>query len=98
MLAHRYRWIVALLLFAAGSINYMDRPATGVVAAYIQKSFAMTTSQLGLSFSTFFVGYALFAFAGGQLADRFGPVPTSCSPARSPPSRRWPSPGRRCSW
>ena len=76
MLAHRFRWIVALLLFVAGSINYMDRAAIGVVAPYIQKSFTMTTSQLGLTFSTFFVGYALFAFVGGQLADRFGPVRT----------------------
>jgi ACS family hexuronate transporter-like MFS transporter len=73
---HRYRWIVALLLFVAGSINYMDRAAIGVVAPYIQHSFALTTSQLGLTFSTFFVGYALFAFVGGQFADRFGPVRT----------------------
>ena len=69
----RYRWAVALLLFVAGSINYMDRAAIGVVAPYIQQSFALSSSQLGLIFSTFFVGYALFAFVGGQLADRFGP-------------------------
>lgn len=73
---HRYRWIVALLLFVAGSINYMDRAAIGVVAPYIQDSFTLTKAQLGLTFSTFFVGYALFAFVGGQLADRFGPVRT----------------------
>jgi len=74
--SHRYRWIVALLLFVAGSINYMDRAAIGVVAPYIQDSFTLTKAQLGLTFSTFFVGYALFAFVGGQLADRFGPVRT----------------------
>jgi MFS transporter, ACS family, hexuronate transporter len=73
---NRYRWTVALLLFIAGSINYMDRAAIGVVAPYIRESFTLTPSQLGLTFSTFFVGYALFAFVGGQLADRFGPVRT----------------------
>ncbi len=71
-----YRWTVALLLFVAGSINYMDRAAIGVVAPFIQKSFTLTPSQLGLTFSTFFIGYAVFAFVGGQLADRFGPVRT----------------------
>jgi sugar phosphate permease len=60
-------------LFIAGSINYMDRAAIGVVAPFIQKSFTLSPSELGLTFSTFFIGYALFAFVGGQLADRFGP-------------------------
>ncbi len=71
-----YRWTVALLLFIAGSINYMDRAAIGVLAPFIQKSFTLTPSQLGVTFSTFFIGYALFAFVGGQMADRFGPVRT----------------------
>jgi ACS family hexuronate transporter-like MFS transporter len=71
-----YRWTVALLLFIAGAINYMDRAAIGIVAPFIQKSFELSPSQLGLTFSTFFIGYALFAFVGGQLADRFGPVRT----------------------
>jgi ACS family hexuronate transporter-like MFS transporter len=72
-----YRWVVvALLLFIAGSINYMDRAAIGVVAPFIQKSFTLSPSQLGVAFSTFFIGYAVFAFVGGQLADRFGPVRT----------------------
>jgi MFS family permease len=67
---------VALLLFIAGSINYMDRAAIGVVAPLIQKSLSLSPSQLGVTFSTFFIGYALFAFVGGQIADRFGPVRT----------------------
>ncbi len=71
-----YRWSVALLLFIAGSINYMDRAAIGVVAPLIQKSLMLSPSQLGVTFSTFFIGYALFAFVGGQIADRFGPVRT----------------------
>ena len=72
-----YRWsVVALLLFIAGAINYMDRAGIGVLAPYIQKSFTLTPSQLGIAFSTFFIGYAVFAFVGGQLADRFGPLRT----------------------
>lgn len=72
-----FRWtVVALLLFIAGSINYMDRAAIGVVAPFIEKSFTLSPSQLGVAFSTFFIGYAVFAFVGGQLADRFGPKRT----------------------
>ena len=69
----KYRFTVAMLLFIAGSINYMDRAAIGVVAPFIRRSFALSDSQLGFTFSTFFIGYALFAFVGGQLADRYGP-------------------------
>ena len=69
----RYRFVIALLLFVAGIINYMDRAALGVAAPFVQKDLGLSPSSLGVIFSTFFVGYALFAFVGGQLADRYGP-------------------------
>jgi ACS family hexuronate transporter-like MFS transporter len=69
----KYRFIIALLLFIAGTINYMDRAAIGVVAPMLTKDFAMSPSALGVTFSIFAIGYAIFAFVGGQLADRFGP-------------------------
>jgi len=70
----RYRFAVALLLFIAGVINYMDRAALGVAAPTLTRDLALSPSQMGLIFSTFFFGYALFAFVGGQLADKYGPV------------------------
>lgn len=73
MIEGQYRFIVALLLFLAGVINYMDRAALGVAAPLVQKDLGLSPSALGTVFSTFFLGYALFTFVGGQLADRYGP-------------------------
>ena len=74
----RYRLVVAVLLFVAGIINYADRAALGVAAPFIRKDLALSPSALGLIFSTFFFGYAVFAFVGGFLADRYGPRRVYC--------------------
>ena len=73
MFKKNYRYAVALLLFIAGIINYMDRAALGVAAPFVKTDLNLSPSELGVIFSTFFFGYALFAFVGGQLADRYGP-------------------------
>jgi MFS transporter, ACS family, hexuronate transporter len=69
----RYRYLVAALLFAAGVINYLDRSALSVVAPVISQDLGLSAAELGIVFSSFFFGYALFNFIGGYLADRFGP-------------------------
>jgi MFS family permease len=69
----KYRYVVALLLFMAGAINYMDRAALGVVAPVLNKELSLSPSQLGVVFSSFFFGYSIFAFVGGKLADQYGP-------------------------
>jgi MFS family permease len=69
----RYRFVIAGLLFVAGGINYMDRAALGIVAPLLRKDLHLSPSQMGMVFSSFFIGYSLFSFIGGQLADRFGP-------------------------
>jgi MFS transporter, ACS family, hexuronate transporter len=73
MFAKRYRFLIAFLLFIAGIINYMDRAALGVAAPFVKQDLNLSPSELGVIFSTFFFGYAIFAFVGGQLADRYGP-------------------------
>ena len=73
MYGKKYRYVIALLLFVAGIINYLDRAALGVAAPFVKADLNLTPSELGFIFSTFFFGYALFAFVGGQLADRYGP-------------------------
>jgi MFS transporter, ACS family, hexuronate transporter len=45
----KYRYVVALLLFVAGAINYMDRAALGVVAPILNKELSLSPSQLGVS-------------------------------------------------
>lgn len=69
----RYRVVIAMLLFIASVVNYLDRAALGVAAPFLQQELHLSHSALGVIFSTFFVGYAVFAFIGGQLADRYGP-------------------------
>lgn len=68
----KYRYVVAGLLFTAGAINYMDRAALGIVAPIVGKTLDLSPSQLGVIFSSFFVGYAIFSFLGGYFADKWG--------------------------
>ena len=68
----KYRYVVAGLLFTAGAINYMDRAALGIVAPIVSKTLELSPSQLGVIFSSFFVGYAIFSFLGGYFADKWG--------------------------
>ncbi len=67
------RHLVVFLLFLAGIINYMDRSALSIAAPAVSADLGLTPSQMGLIFSSFFFGYAIFNFIGGYLADRAGP-------------------------
>ena len=66
------RWQITTLLFAAGVINYLHRAALGIAAPLLAVDLGLSTPQMGLVFSSFFVGYAVFNFVGGWAADRFG--------------------------
>ncbi|WP_322028863.1 MFS transporter [Paraburkholderia sp. J76] len=68
----KYRWFIVLMLFLACAISYLDRAALSVAAPLIAKDLHLDSAQLGVVFSAFFVGYALFCFVGGYAADRFG--------------------------
>ncbi|MDR5816958.1 MFS transporter [Caballeronia sp. LZ033] len=69
----RARWTLVSLLFAGGMISYLDRAALSITAPLISKELNLDPAQLGIVFSSFFVGYALFCFVGGYSADRWGP-------------------------
>ncbi|WP_017777349.1 MFS transporter [Paraburkholderia kururiensis] len=66
------RWFVVALFFLAGIINYLDRAALSIAAPLIQQDLHFSHAQLGIVFSSFFIGYALFNFVGGVLSDRLG--------------------------
>jgi len=70
---HKYRYVVAALLFIASAINYVDRAAIGIVTPLMRRDLHLSAAQMGIVFSAFFIGYTLFAFVGGHLSDRFGP-------------------------
>ncbi len=69
----RVRWVPIWFLFAGGMINYMDRSALSVAAPILMKDLGLDAAQLGLIFSSFFAGYALFTFIGGYASDILGP-------------------------
>jgi ACS family hexuronate transporter-like MFS transporter len=69
----KYRFVVAILLFFAGTINFMDRAAIGILAPFMQRDLGLDAAAMGIVFSTFFMGYALFSFIGGYFSDRAGP-------------------------
>jgi MFS transporter, ACS family, hexuronate transporter len=73
MMGMRMRWILGALMFLAGMINYLDRSALGVAAPLIRQDLHLDAAQLGIVFSSFSFGYALFCFIGGYASDRFGP-------------------------
>ena len=68
-----YRWTILTMLFIAMVINYVDRAALSIAMPFITQEYHLTPSEKGMIFSSFFIGYALFCFVGGYLADRYGP-------------------------
>ncbi|SDC83608.1 MFS transporter, ACS family, hexuronate transporter [Terribacillus halophilus] len=63
---------IMILLFLAGVINYLDRSALSIAAPFITEDLNLTATQMGIIFSSFSVGYAIFNFLGGVAADRYG--------------------------
>jgi len=51
----------------------MDRSALSVAAPLVMKDLQLDAAQLGIVFSSFFAGYALFTLIGGYASDLFGP-------------------------
>lgn len=66
-------WVTVFLLFVVYGINYLDRVALSIVAPMVRRDLGIDAAQMGVVFSTFFVGYALFNFIGGLASDRLGP-------------------------
>jgi MFS transporter, ACS family, hexuronate transporter len=69
----KYRWIIVAMLFLANVVNYCDRSAMSIALPILSKNFELTPAQSGMILSSFFIGYALFNFIGGYLADLKGP-------------------------
>jgi ACS family hexuronate transporter-like MFS transporter len=63
---------VMILLFIAGVINYLDRSALSIGAPFIKEDLSLSATQMGIIFSSFSVGYAIFNFIGGMASDKYG--------------------------
>lgn len=60
-------WLIVFLLFIVYMLNYMDRSALSITAPLIEKELGFNAAEMGMIFSAFFIGYALFNFIGGLL-------------------------------
>jgi ACS family glucarate transporter-like MFS transporter len=65
-------WLILALLFGTSVVTYIDRVNISVAARQMMPAFGLTPQEMGLVFSAFVVGYALFQIPGGWLADRWG--------------------------
>jgi MFS transporter, ACS family, glucarate transporter len=70
--ATKIRWIILALLFLVSMVTYIDRVNISVTARQMMPAYGLTDQEMGVIFSSFVIGYALFQIPGGWLADRCG--------------------------
>lgn len=71
---HRTTRVTVALLFAAWTVDYIDRLIINVALPSIGETFGLDHGERGLVVSAFFLTYALMQIPGGLLADRYGGV------------------------
>src|ERR1700727_1401475 len=68
----RVRWTICAMLFAATSINYMDRQVIAILKPTLEHSIGMTEVGYGYIVDAFQIAYAIGLLAAGQLIDKLG--------------------------
>jgi len=68
----RVRWYVCFLVFAATTINYIDRQVLGLLAPILQGALHWSESQYGFIIMGFQIAYAISYGASGRLVDAIG--------------------------
>ncbi|MFQ5983828.1 MAG: MFS transporter, partial [Woeseiaceae bacterium] len=66
------RWVVLAIIIFASFIAYVLRTNVSIVSETMMHDLGMNEYQLGMVFSAFAAGYAIFQFPGGIFGDRFG--------------------------
>ncbi|RZF29043.1 MFS transporter [Paraburkholderia sp. UYCP14C] len=66
----RYRWTICAMIFAATTINYMDRQMLGLLAPLLQKDIGWSQVQYAQTVMVFTVAYAVGLAIFGRIADR----------------------------
>lgn len=67
-----YRWRICALLFAATTINYIDRQVLGVLAPELQKTIGWNEIQYGYIITAFQAAYAIGLALSGAIIDKLG--------------------------
>ena len=68
----RFRWVICALLFAATTINYMDRQVFGILAPDLQRTLHWSEVEYSRIVATFSAAYAIGLLLAGRLMDRVG--------------------------
>jgi len=68
----RVRWTVCAMLFAATSINYMDRQVIAILKPTLEHSIGMTEMNYGYIVDAFQLAYTLGLLAAGRFVDKVG--------------------------
>jgi ACS family hexuronate transporter-like MFS transporter len=68
----RHRWVVCALLFAATTINYVDRQVIGLLKPTLTAEFALTELDYANAVFAFQAAYAIGLVSMGRLIDKIG--------------------------
>jgi MFS transporter, ACS family, hexuronate transporter len=71
-LTSRYRWMICGLLFAATTINYLDRSVLNVIEPALQQKIGWTATEYGNINAAFTIAYAIGFLLIGWFIDRVG--------------------------
>ena len=67
-----YRWFIAFLLFAATTINYIDRQIFGLLKPVLEKVFSWTDTDYARIVMAFTACYAIGQLVYGKIIDKIG--------------------------
>jgi ACS family glucarate transporter-like MFS transporter len=68
----RVRWMVAAMMWAAIAINFIDRTTLAIATPHIMQDLNITTEEMGMCMSAFFLCYALLQIPAGFVSEKFG--------------------------
>lgn len=68
----KYRWMICMLLFAATTINYIDRQILSLIKPILDEELQWSNEEFGLVNSAFQGAYAIGLLFFGWFVDRFG--------------------------
>ncbi len=67
-----YRWTICALVFAATTINYLDRQVVGILKPVLEEQFSWTESDYAGIVTAFTASYAIGMVVFGRIIDKVG--------------------------
>jgi MFS transporter, ACS family, hexuronate transporter len=68
----KFRWLIAILILIATTINYIDRQAISIAESQISKEFNLDAQDYSWIIFCFLLSYALMQAVTGKLVDKIG--------------------------